>query len=315
MDKRIGPVILFLIVFAAGALLFPSVIKKGAAGTPAERKAVEKSERTDSEKAGTSGEAAATDDPEKTGASEEASTAEKESVKIVFQGTHIASSHDPSVRIEGNRVTITGEGEYVLKGSLDDGQVIVDAGPDDEVTLKLNNATIRCSDSSPLWIRKADKVKIRLKEDTENLLSDGVYYRQKNTAEKQPKACIDARCDMNIKGEKGTLTVEAHYTDGIYCSDDLKIKSGTVNISSERDALRGKDSVRIEDGDVTLQAGRDGIHTDGFMKAEAGKVHIDANRYGIYAFSDLTVKSACKVKIGSAMSEYGCKGNIQLEGQ
>ena len=202
--------------------------------------------------------------------------AREESEKIVFQGTRIASSHSSAVRVEGSRVTILKAGTYVLKGKLSDGQIIVDAGPEDQVVLKLNNLTAHCSDSAPLWIRKAGKVKIRLRDDSENEFSDGHFYRRYDTKEKQAHACIDARCDLNIKGDKGQLTVKASYRDGISSSDDLKIKSGTVKVEAARDALRGKDSLEIEQGDLDLQAGRDGLHSEGILRIRDGSIKIHA---------------------------------------
>ena len=241
------------------------------------------------------------------------SSEEEKKVKIIFQGNRIASSHSSGIHIEGNRVWIMEAGTYVLRGRLDDGQIIVDAGKEDEIVLKLNNLSAHCETSSPLWIRKAGKVKIRLKDDSENSFSDGTYYQQEDDDEKHPKACIDARCDLNIKGEKGSLTVDAAYRDGIYSSDDLKIKSGNIKVRAERDALRSKDSVRIEDGDLDLTGSRDGIHTDGFLRLEGGRIRIDSARYGLYAFEEILAKSPASLAVKGSLSRTGCKGKIHID--
>ncbi len=238
---------------------------------------------------------------------------EEDREKIIFQGTHIMTSHSSAVRVEANKVTILKAGTYVLEGNLSDGQIIVDAGPEDQVVLKFNNLSAYCSDSSPLWIRRADKVKIRLKDDSVNQLSDGEYYKPTEKGQKQARACIDARCDINIKGEKGSLTIKSAYRDGIRTSDDLKIKSGTIKVEAARHGLMGKDSVQIEDGNLDVIADRDGIHSDGFLKMSGGQVQIRAGRYGLYAYEDLVAKPPGQIRVISALSKAGCRGKIDVD--
>ena len=46
---------------------------------------------------------------------------------------------------EGSVYTITAAGDYTLSGALADGQIVVDAGDEDEVKLILKDAAIACS--------------------------------------------------------------------------------------------------------------------------------------------------------------------------
>ena len=59
-------------------------------------------------------------------------------------------------------VTITSEGTYVVSGTLDNGQIIVNAGDDDKVYLILNGADITCHTSAPVYVQNADKTTITL---------------------------------------------------------------------------------------------------------------------------------------------------------
>lgn len=300
--KRNLPVILFT---AAAFIIMCLLILSG--GTSSHKNTFQNGSENTSRPDSLSGERK---DGEKPDQGEE--TEEEGSEKIIFQGTRIASSHSAAVHVDANKVTILKGGIYTLKGNLTDGQIIVDAGPEDEVVLKFNNLTAHCSDSSPMWIRRAGKVKIRLRDDSENRLSDGSYYRMADSEKKQPRACIDARCDLNIRGPKGSLTVKAAYRDGIRSSDDLKIKSGTIQVEAPRHGLVGKDSVQIEDGDLEIRAGRDGIHSDGFLMMQGGQARIRAGWYGLYAYEELQAKPPGRIILVSALSRAGCRGTIDL---
>ena len=52
--------------------------------------------------------------------------------------------------LSNNKITITKAGTYSLNGTLEDGQVIVDAGDEDKVYIILDGVNIRCSNNAPL---------------------------------------------------------------------------------------------------------------------------------------------------------------------
>ena len=72
----------------------------------------------------------------------------------------------------GGVYTITAAGEYTFSGVLEEGQVVVNAGDDDKVTLILSGTSITCSTDSPIYIQNADKVKINVSEGTYNVVTD-----------------------------------------------------------------------------------------------------------------------------------------------
>ena len=110
-------------------------------------------------------------DEEDLNASWDASTA----TAITLNGQTITASSD-SVNIEGSKATITGSGTYVVSGTLDDGQIIVDSADDEVVRLVLAGANITCLDNAPIYVLDAKKVVLILAEGTENHITDGTEY-------------------------------------------------------------------------------------------------------------------------------------------
>ena len=86
------------------------------------------------------------------------------------------------VKVSGSTVTITEAGTYVLSGTLTDGQIIIDAGDEDDVRLVLENASITCTTTAPVYAKNADKVIISLPENTESTVTDTVTGTDGNDA-------------------------------------------------------------------------------------------------------------------------------------
>lgn len=171
------------------------------------------------------------------------------------------------VKVSGSTVTITEAGTYVLSGTLTDGQVIIDAGDEDDVRLVLENASITCTTTAPIYAKNADKVIISLPENTESTVTDTVTGTDGKDA---LTAAIFAKCDLSVNGT-GTLNVNANANDGITSEDKLKITGGVLNITSADDGLVGKDAVLIKDGTVHITASGNGIKS---TKSEADKGYV-----------------------------------------
>ena len=58
-----------------------------------------------------------------------------------------ASVQGKGAAVQGTVITISDAGTYRITGTLDDGQIVIDAGKDDAVTLVLDNADISCSNA------------------------------------------------------------------------------------------------------------------------------------------------------------------------
>ena len=197
------------------------------------------------------------------------------------------------VTADGTTVYITAPGTYMLSGSCDNGQVVVELGKEEKAQLVLGGLTLTCPDSAPLYVISADKVSLTLAPGSVNTLADGAAYTR--AFEKAPNACICSRDDLTINGS-GELIVTSLYNNGIGCKNDLKIVSGTVSVTAPKNALKGNDSVAIKDGILTLNAGKDGIKADnadepgkGYVYVAGGTITITAGDDAIQGQQDITV--------------------------
>ncbi len=205
-----------------------------------------------------------------------------------------ASRSDGSgVAIDGDTVTITAEGTYLLTGTLTDGQIVVNADDSAKVQLVLSGASVTCSGSAALYIAQADKVFLTTAEGTENTLASVGAFAQ--TDDNNVDGAVFSRCDLTLNGE-GTLAVTCESGHGIVSKDDLAVTGGTYDITAAKHGLSGKDSVRISGGTVTIDAGTDGIHAEnaddaakGFFYLAGGTLDITADSDGIDASSTITV--------------------------
>ena len=183
-------------------------------------------------------------------------------------------------------ITISDEGTYVISGSIDDGQILVEAEDSDKVQLVLNGVTIHCSDNAPIYIKSADKVFITLEKNAINTLTDNTEYIQDD--ETSVDGVIYSTSDLTINGE-GTLNITANYKHGIVSKDDLVITGGIFNITAVKDAFNGKDCVKIKDGTFKLSASAgNGIQskngddsTKGYVYIEGGTIAITESKEGI----------------------------------
>ena len=194
-------------------------------------------------------------------------------------GTKAASS---GVSISGNIITISKEGTYVLSGALSEGQIVVDADLA-KVQLVLDNVDITCASSAAIYVKNADKTFITLAEDSENILMNTAEYEAID--DNNIDAVIFSKDDLTLNG-KGTLTINSEYGHGIVSKDDLKLVSGTCNITAKNHALSGKDSVRIAAGTYNLTSGKDGIHSENADDDEKGFVYIASGDFTIESTGD-----------------------------
>ncbi len=167
------------------------------------------------------------------------------------------TSAGSGVTVTSRGVKITAPGDYLLAGSLSDGQVEVDCASDGRVTLYLNGVTIHNSTGPAILVGECSpRLVISLVEGTENRLSDGTNLVF--TDGDEPNGVIFSKSDLTIEGS-GALTVTSGALDGIVSKDDLKIKAGRITVNAARHGVKGKDFVEISGGTLTVTAGKDGI--------------------------------------------------------
>lgn len=185
---------------------------------------------------------------------------------------------------EGSVLNITKAGTYVLSGTLNDGQIIVNAGENDMVRLVLNGASISCSDNAPIYSRQAKKTILTLAEGTDNSVQDGTVYTYAE-GEDEPDAAIFSKGDLTINGS-GVLNVEGNANNGIGTKDDLVIISVRLNVTAANDGLRGRDSIVIKDGIYNVAAKGDGLQSNNDEEADKGWISIDGGDFTITSEKD-----------------------------
>ena len=203
-------------------------------------------------------------------------------------GDFAMTTSDGTFTSSGNVYTITSAGTYTASGLLE-GQIIVDAGEDDEVVIELSGATINCGSDSPIRIISAGDADISAKKNTENVIND---TRGTKTAddENQGEGAICATCDLKIKGN-GTLVVNAAYNNGIHTTDDLEIQKLSLKVTAYNNALKGNDSISVTSGNVVaISTNGDGVKTENTDVSKNGVTRGDITVSGgtvtVYAAGD-----------------------------
>ena len=250
------------------------------------------------------------------------STAEPVEITLTFNGL----SCDPSVAgaVEVNAAerafVITKAGTYVLTGDLTGGQVRVAVPKTDDVTLIFKNFNATNPTNSPLYIQSANKCVIELAPGTVNTLTDSDAYVFADPTQTKPNACIYSSDDLTIKGD-GTLNVIGNWNNGIGCKNDLRIKSGTINVSAPNNIIKGNDSVSIEGGKITLSGGEDAIKSDATDRTDKGFVLIEGDAQltitcaddAIQASNSVTVAAGTSVTVTAGGNAINCLGTINAD--
>lgn len=205
---------------------------------------------------------------------------------ITLNGDTAALS-GPGVYANGGSVTITAAGYYDVTGTLTDGSLIVDAGKNAKVFIRLNGVHITCADDAAIRVNQADKVFLTLAEGTENAVTSGETYSETALADKTDGA-IFSHDDLTINGS-GSLTVTAAYKHGIAANDSLRITGGSITVTAPADTIHVNDALRITGASLTLTAGDDAIHSDTSIAILGGSLTVTDCYEGIEALEILIV--------------------------
>ena len=220
------------------------------------------------------------------------------------------------VTVDKNIVTITQGGTYRLSGTLDDGQVIVNAGDLDQVELLLNGVRLASSTSAPIYIMNANQTTLTLVEGTESVITDAKSYIYEDATVDEPNAAIFSKDDLKIKGT-GSLIVNANYNNGIASKDDLKIRNGNITITAVNNGLKGKDSIEIDNGTFVINSGGDAIKSDNATDTTKGWITINNGTFelisagdGIQAETNLLINDGVfTIKTGSGSENSSTKSS------
>lgn len=240
---------------------------------------------------------------------------ESECTKINLSGSG-ATVSGSGVTVENGNITITSVGSYIISGTLTDGSIKVNCSEKGTVRLILNGASISSSSTAPVVVEEAKKVLVTLADGTTNTITDKT---RQSVDDEDFSSAVYSKADLVFNGS-GTLNVNAGYRNGIKSTDDLKVVSGTFNITSNEDGIIGKDLLGIKDGKFTIKSGSDGMKstydTDtskGNIVITGGEFDITASNDGVHCNEDILI-SGGNLTISSGDDGVHADDNLQVDG-
>jgi len=252
-----------------------------------------------------------------------------------------STSDGGGVTVVGSTVTIAAAGTYVLSGSLNHGQIVVQAGDGDKVQLVLAGAAITNPDGPAILCLSGDKTTLTLADGTKNQVSDGSSYDLAE-GEDEPNGAIFSKTDLTVNGS-GDLTVDGNYQNGIVAKDDLVITGGHITVTAINDAVKGRDSVAVKDGtfslstksgdgiqssndedpakgwiaidggSFTIQSGGDGVQAESLLQVDGGSLRVTAADDAIHANTNLRI-SAGEISLTAGDDGAHADGSLLLAG-
>lgn len=196
---------------------------------------------------------------------------------ISLNGTSI-SAEGPNLSVSGSTLTITKAGDYVISGTLSDGQIIIAAAKEDLVHLFFDGVNLTNTDGSALVVLNADKVVLTLVDGSTNTIIDGASYAL--SGDEDPDAAIFSKDDLTINGT-GALSISSVSHSGIHGSNEVMILDASVTVSSGQDGIKGKDSVVLNNAKITVDSKEDGLQSSNAIDQGAGYISIDGGTLNI----------------------------------
>lgn len=232
----------------------------------------------------------------------------EDSVHISLDGDTITSSSD-NVQIVDSTITLIEETTYIISGTLNDGQILVDADENAKIQIVLDDATINSTTSAPIYVKEADKVFVTLANESQNILSNNGTFI--NIDENNIDAVIFSKVDLTCNGS-GSLSITSSSGHGIVGKDDFVITGGVYSINCANHGIDANDSIRITNASLSITSGKDGMHAEntddtslGFIYIESGEFTIDAQGDGISASNTMQIVDGLFTIIAGGGSENG----------
>jgi hypothetical protein len=181
---------------------------------------------------------------------------------------------------DGQTLSVSEEGVYVLRGTAKNATVVVEAEDSAKVQLVLDGLSIT-NDSFPcIYVKSADKVFITTVSDSSLSVTDGFV----SDGDTRTDAVIFSRDDLVLNGS-AALTISSA-CNGVSCKDDLKLTGGSYVVTAASKCFEANDSIRVAGGSFTLSAGTDGLHAENDEDDSLGYIYIGGGQFSIRAGDD-----------------------------
>lgn len=177
-------------------------------------------------------------------------TLESEGIRLQGAGARLSE--------DGRQLTVYRRGTYVLRGSTENAQIVVDA-PNGWVHLVLDGVSLGSQESAPIYIKNAGNVRISTTPGSENRIFDAEnYVFADGLPKEEPFAAIYSAVDLFLCGT-GRLSIEGNFRDALHCKDTLVIADIGMDVQSREDGLVAHDALLIQNAVLTVTAGGDAI--------------------------------------------------------
>lgn len=237
--------------------------------------------------------------------------------KIIGKGSRV-EVQGTGVDASGSVATISKSGNYIVEGSLSDGQIVVDLAKDDAGTVKiiLNGMDFASSTGAALYVDDCEKVSVLIADGSSNKLTS--TYSGADSL-----ACVHSKQSIFVSADdkaSGSLYISASTYEGLKSKDGIVIKGGNINVTSTKDnAIQGKDYVKIDGGKITANGGKHAIKassskTDmGFVYITGGELNLTGANDGIHAVGTVQVKDGT-FKISASDDGISSESHITIDG-
>ena len=165
-------------------------------------------------------------------------------------------SNAPAAAATSAGVVLTQGGTYLLSGTLQDAQLIIDVPAGETVRLVLRGVDLHSERGPVIYSKGGCTVVLLLEEGTVNTLTDGKNYLY--TGGVMREAVISVTGSLLITGS-GSLAVEATHADAIRSESDLVVAAGSLTVTAWRDGLIGGKSLTISGGQQSITCGDTGL--------------------------------------------------------
>lgn len=226
----------------------------------------------------------------------------KEKEKVTLDTNKSVSPGEINLTNENSDITIRSQGTYIFNGNFNHA-IIVDAN-NEEVEIVLDGVRITNDNTATIIGLSASKIKIKLEDDSENILTDG--------GNSEYDGCIFSNAPLEFFGN-GKLIVNGKQEEGEGIAteaQDITINSGTYIITSNDDAINaGGDgaTITVNDGIIYLNASGDAIDSNKDAVINGGKLFVIGSDIGGDAGIDTedgyVINGGLVVALGSDMIE------------
>lgn len=216
-----------------------------------------------------------------------------------------AAGKEQPVALAGESYTISKAGIYRISGTIENGQLLVEAGKNDTVVLIFDEVSITCLEDAAVKVEQAEEVVIVLESGTVNTLTSGtpVEITDNTTADEAASgAACYSKDDLWITGE-GTLVVGGYINNGVHSSDTLYICGGNITVKAVNNGIKSKEEVRIAGGNIAVTAGNDAVKASDSNDESIGSIVIYDGEFDITAYGD---------GISAAVDLTVCGGNYAM---